>query len=147
MSIVELTFLSKEQVADLLLLMRELSARTKVDADMLMRVAQSPSSHLFAIMEKDGHIIGTASLCIFDSPTGRKAHIEDVVVLSSYRGQGLGKRLMGHLIDYARGELAPVDLFLTSKPSRVAANGLYRALGFSPKETNVYKMTIDSKEI
>lgn len=144
MLIVELNKLSEEQIADLLILMRELSSRTKVDADMLRCVAQSPSSHLFVVTEADGRIIGTASLCIFESPTGRKAHIEDVVVLSSYRGQGHGRSLMEHLIDYARRELAPVDLYLTSKPSRIAANGLYQTLGFVPKETNVYKMTINS---
>lgn len=32
-------------------------------------------------------------------------------------------------------------LFLTSSPARVAANQLYRSVGFEPKETNVYKMT------
>ena len=69
-------------------------------------------------------------------------HIEDVVVLSSFRGQGLGRQLMEHLIDYARRELVSVDMYLTSKPSRVAANALYRALGFTPKETNVYKMSL-----
>jgi ribosomal protein S18 acetylase RimI-like enzyme len=28
---------------------------------------------------------------------------------------------------------------LTSRPSRVAANGLYRSLGFARRETNVYE--------
>lgn len=138
----ELFELSDSQVDDLLALMNELSPRARMDAGQLRRVAQSSFSHLFAMMNTEGHVIGTASLCVCDSPTGRKAHVEDVVVLSSYRGKGLGRSLMEHLIDYARRELTPSDLYLTSKPSRVAANGLYRALGFQQKETNVYKMHV-----
>lgn len=142
MKIEELNDLTESQVNDLRTLMHELSARIDVDADMLRRVAATPSSHLFAMTEEDGRIIGTASLCVFDAPTGRKGHVEDVVVLSAYRGQGLGRQLLEYLIDYARKELTAVDLYLTSKPSRVAANALYRSLGFQPKETNVYKMII-----
>ena len=142
MKIEELFTISDAQVDDLLTLMQELSQNTCVDAQMLRHVAAQPSSHLFAMTEADGKVIGTATLCVFDSPTGRKAHVEDVVVLSSFRGQGLGRLLMEHLIDYARRELVSVDMYLTSRPSRVAANALYRALGFTPKETNVYKMSL-----
>lgn len=142
MKIEELFTISDAQVADLLTLMQELSQNTCVDAQMLRHVAAQPSLHLFAMTEADGKVVGTATLCVFDSPTGRKAHVEDVVVLSSFRGQGLGRQLMEHLINYARRELVSVDMYLTSKPSRVAANALYRALGFTPKETNVYKMSL-----
>lgn len=31
---------------------------------------------------------------------------------------------------------------LTSRPSRVAANRLYRHMGFGSKETNVYKIEV-----
>ena len=68
--------------------------------------------------------------------------MEDVVVLSFYRGQGLGRMLMEYLISYARRELVKVDIYLTSRPVRVAANMMYKTLGFLQKETNVYKMTI-----
>jgi ribosomal protein S18 acetylase RimI-like enzyme len=49
---------------------------------------------------------------------------------------------MEHLIDYARTELKEVDIYLTSRPQRVAANELYQSLGFRRKETNVYKLEI-----
>lgn len=142
MVIEELLSISDEQVEELLALMNELNSEIYVDADMLRRVASSTSSHLFVMKERDGRIIGTATLCVFDSPTGQKAHVEDVVVLSTYRGQGLGRVLMEHLIDYARKELVKVDIQLTSSPFRLAANGMYKAMGFQQKETNVYKMVI-----
>ena len=87
-------------------------------------------------------ILGVATLCVYESPTGRKASVEDVVVSQACRGQHIGKRLMEHIITFARTNLADVDLCLTSRPHRVAANNLYRSLGFQPKETNVYKMPI-----
>ena len=91
----------------------------------------------------DEHIIGCASLCVFHSPTGRKANIEDVVVGAGFRGQGIGRALMEHIIEFARRELAPVDLNLTSRPERVAANEMYRKLGFERRGTNVYRMRVE----
>lgn len=144
MIIEELFSISDEQVKELLVLMNELNPEIYVDATMLRRVAASASSHLFIMKDKGGRIIGTATLCVFDSPTGQKAHVEDVVVLSTFRGHGLGRVMMEHLIDYARKELVKVDIQLTSSPFRVAANGMYKAMGFQQKETNVYKMEIHS---
>lgn len=52
------------------------------------------------------------------------------MVGSGFQGQGIGRALIEHIIGSAQSELAPVDLNLTSKPERVAANELYRKLGF-----------------
>ena len=48
---------------------------------------------------------------------------------------------MEHIIEYARG-LAPIELHLTSRPSREKANLLYQALGFRQHVTNVYKLSL-----
>lgn len=42
---------------------------------------------------------------------------------------------------YAR-RMSPATLMLTSRPSRAAANALYLAAGFEPKQTNVYKIEL-----
>lgn len=89
----------------------------------------------------EGRIVGCATLCVFCSPTGRKATIEDVVVSRECRGMHLGEQLVGHLIDTARRQ-APIELHLTSKPIRVAANRLYQKMGFTRKETNCYVMKV-----
>ena len=142
MNIIELHSVSDSQVSDLLVLMKELAPDLTVNAEMLQNTVKSPNAHLFAAMNDEGRIVGCATLCVFESPTGRKASVEDVVVLSSCRGQHLGKALMEHLIDYACKELKNVDLHLTSHPTRVAANKLYQSLGFELRETNFYRMKI-----
>ena len=91
---------------------------------------------------EDGRIVGTASLCILHQPTGTKGRIEDVVVSSEFRGQHIGRKLVEHLIAFARKEFSPIQLQLTSRPSREVANRLYLSLGFQPYETNVYKLTL-----
>ena len=142
MNIVELHSLNDAQTADLLALMKELTSEIKVTPEMLCATAASASTHLFAAVCEDGRIAGCASLCVFTSPTGLKASVEDVVVGSAFRGQHLGRALLEHILSYARAELSPVDIHLTSRPHRVAANALYRSLGFKQKETNVYILSV-----
>ena len=147
--IAELHAVTASQLADILALMKELSPESDVTPGMIDSVLKAPGSHLFAAFEAIGvdsapshRILGVATLCVYESPTGRKASVEDVVVSAACRGQHIGKKLMEHIITYARTNLADVDLCLTSRPHRVAANNLYKSLGFQPKETNVYKMPI-----
>ena len=138
----EFDTLTDSQVSDVLALMRELTSGIAVTREMLERAVSAPGTHFFAAVDSAGRILGCASLCVYDSPTGRKASVEDVVVGSAARGQGLGRALMEHIIAFAREELAPVDLHLTSRPQRVAANELYRSLGFEKRETNAYLLRI-----
>lgn len=140
MEIRELKEYTPQEFAELKQLMSELSQRITLEEEVLEAVLKDTNSHLYTIRDQN-HIIGCATLCIFHSPTGRKASIEDVVVSADYRGKHLGHLLMEHLLKEARLQ-APIELQLTSKPQRVAANGLYQALGFQRKETNVYRMAI-----
>ncbi len=138
--IVELNTLTDTQVQEVIALMGELDPTITVTPEMVKRTVEAPGTHFIAVAAEE-HIIGCASLCVFESPTGRKASIEDVVVSSAFRGQHIGKRLMEHVIEYAR-MLAPINLQLTSRPEREAANKLYQSLGFQKRETNAYRMEI-----
>ncbi len=138
--IIELNTLRDAQVKEVVQLMYELDPTITVTPEMVKKTVKAPGTHFIAVTAED-HIIGCASLCVFDSPTGRKASIEDVVVASAYRGQHIGKQLMQHVIEHAK-TLAPINLQLTSRPERVAANKLYQSLGFQKRETNAYRMEI-----
>jgi ribosomal protein S18 acetylase RimI-like enzyme len=78
------------------------------------------------------------------APTGRKVWIEDVVVDEAMRGRSLGRMLVEHAITYSK-TTGGGTLMLTSRPSRIAANRLYRSCGFEPKETNMYRMSLDAE--
>ncbi len=108
MMITEPHTLSASQVNDILDLMRELNSDLVVTPEMLTKSLASASSHFFAIVDDDDHIAGCATLCVYDSPTEQKASLEDVVVSSKYRGQGLGELLVQHVISFARRELENV---------------------------------------
>lgn len=105
-------------------------------ASYLKELIESENSHLF-LLKDEGNIRGMYTLGIYKSPTGTKAWIEDVVVASQYRGKGYGRLLMEHAISFARS-LDIRKVMLTSNPSRVAANELYKKAGFEQRLTNVY---------
>ena len=140
MEIQELQNYTQAQFEDLKQLMSELSDRVNFAQTDLMLVLKDSNCHLYVIFDSE-RIIGCATLCIFHSPTGTKASIEDVVVSSAYRGQHLGKQLMEYVLEQAKA-FAPIELHLTSNPMRVAANKLYQSIGFQKKETNCYQMSI-----
>lgn len=140
MVIQELQNYTQDQFEDLKQLMSELSDRVNFTQNDLMLVLKDSNCHLYAVLDCE-RVTGCATLCVFHSPTGTKASIEDVVVSSAYRGQQLGKQLMEYVLDQAKA-YAPIELHLTSNPMRVAANKLYQSLGFQKKETNCYQMSI-----
>ena len=106
-------------------------------------IVASSSSHLF-FAEQAGEIVGMLTIGEYLAPTGRKVWIEDVVVDEAMRGRSLGRRLVEHAITYSK-TTGGGTLMLTSRPSRIAANRLYRSCGFEPKETNMYRMPLDAE--
>ncbi len=112
-----------------------------IDAAHLHALVESEASHLFLARYK-GEVVGMLTLGEYLAPTGRKMWVEDVVVDEAARGLSIGRAMVGHAIEYAKG-LGGGVLMLTSRPSRIAANSLYRSCDFEQKETNVYKMDIE----
>lgn len=143
MEIQELQHYTQAQFEDLKQLMTDLSDRVNFTQTNLLLVLKDSNCHLYVILDGE-FIVGCATLCIFHSPTGTKASIEDVVVSSAYRGQHLGKQLMEYVLRHAKTH-APIELHLTSNPKRVVANHLYQSLGFQRKETNCYQMIITNE--
>ena len=111
--------------------------------DNFKRILASEGSHLFISELDNKKITGMLSIGTYQTPTGIKVWIEDVVVDESYRGKGIGKELMNFAVNYSRS-LGAKDVRLTSRPSRIAANKLYSKLGFKKYETNFYKYMLDN---
>lgn len=142
-TIKKLKSFSKNAAAEVNELASELHETSKKPLTVISRdlkaLLKSKDAILFVAL--DGKkIVGMAMLFMLQKIGRKTATVEDVVVLASYRGQGIGEKLMRALV--AEGKKQKLrSLTLTSRPSRVAANKLYLKLGFSPKETNVYKLS------
>jgi ribosomal protein S18 acetylase RimI-like enzyme len=111
-------------------------------AASLAGIVASDACHLLLARDDDGTILGSMTLVVFPIPTGTRAWIEDVVVDGAARGRGVGEQLNREALDLAR-RLGAKTVDLTSRPSREAANRLYRRIGFEQRETNVYRYSLD----
>lgn len=142
MDIIEVTDLDAYGADELVAAFEQLipqlsSSNPPPSKETLAFIARSEASHLLIAVE-DGRIYGSMTLVVFTIPTGIRAWIEDVVVDGDARGKGVGALLNQTALDMAK-ELGATTVDLTSRPSREAANRLYKRLGFEARETNVYR--------
>ena len=110
--------------------------------EALQRIIESDSAQILIAEDENGGILGTMTLIIFQIPTGIRAWIEDVVVDSSARGRGIGKKLNLAALELAK-QAGAKTVDLTSRPARQEANQLYRSIGFAERETNVYRFSFE----
>jgi GNAT superfamily N-acetyltransferase len=119
------------------------SAR-QLDVSVLAERLRSETTCVLVAEQYDGGPVGTATLCFVTTLTqGVVAHVEDVVVTSAVRGQGVGRVLMAAVrAEAERRGAAYIDL--TSRPARVAANRLYTSIGYQLRDTNAYRLDLRS---
>ena len=110
----------------------------------LEEVVADDGNHVLVAREDDGTIVGTTTLVTFRIPTGMRAWIEDVVVDSACAGRGISYDITRHALDVARS-LGCKTVDLTSRPSREAANHVYKKLGFVQRESNVYRKVLETE--
>ena len=136
----KLSSYTPHDLADLDVLMYELSATSFCNEELLKNALNDANVHVYVIRD-EGHIVATGTLCIKHTLEFSIADIESVVVNSKCRGRGYGKELITAMIEAAK-KMNVHHIQLTSNPARVAANQLYQELGFERYETNCYKMIL-----
>ena len=142
---------SPELVAAMERLIPQLSRSAKpLTAEQTQALVDQDSVYLFVfrtdkpVIAADGNeveagtILGMLSLATFAIPTGVRAWVEDVVVDAGTRAMGAGQQLVEAAVAHAQ-KIGARTVDLTSRPSREAANRLYRRCGFELRETNVYR--------
>jgi ribosomal protein S18 acetylase RimI-like enzyme len=129
---------SDELVAAFARLLPQLSrSAPRLGPDELDAVV-SHEANTVLVARSGGTVTGTLTLVMFPLPTGLRAWIEDVVVDEAARGQGTGEALTHEALRIARDAGArTVDL--TSRPAREAAGRLYERLGFTIRESRLYR--------
>lgn len=139
MKIKEITRFSERVYEAVLRLLPQLSSGADLPARQCFEsILTSENTHFFIAESDNKQIIGMLTIGTYNTPTGTKVWIEDVVVDESQRGKGFGKELILFAINYS-GSMGAKAIALTSRPSRTAANKLYQEVGFVQYETNVYK--------
>ncbi len=135
----EATAVTPELVAAFRLLTPQLSRTAPAPGGHeLAEMVRSPATVLLMARDTEKGLVGSLTLVLFRIPTGHRAWIEDVVVDEAWRGRGVAEVLCREALNRASAAGArTVDL--TSRPTREAANRLYRRLGFEERETNVYR--------
>ena len=118
------------------------SSSSPPTGEALQRIIESDSAQILIAENENGEIMGTMTIIIFQIPTGIRAWIEDVVVDSSVRGKGIGKKLNLAALELAK-QAGAKTVDLTSRPARQEANQLYRSIGFVERETNVYRFSFE----
>jgi ribosomal protein S18 acetylase RimI-like enzyme len=106
--------------------------------EQLAEICGSPATVLLMALDDDGRYVGTLTLALFRIPTALRAWIEDVIADPAVSGQGVGRALTMEALRIAR-ERGAKTVDLTSRPSREAANHIYKAVGFERRDTNVYR--------
>ncbi|WP_327351445.1 GNAT family N-acetyltransferase [Streptomyces sp. NBC_01304] len=139
---VEIVRHASEELVDALgRLLPQLSAGAEpLDFAAVDRLARSEATTLLAARVR-GEVVGTLSLVLFPVPAGVRARVEDVVVDSAARGQGVAAALTSEALRLA-GEAGARTVDLTSRPDREAANRLYQRLGFEARQSTVYRFTV-----
>jgi len=136
--VIEIATVATEELREgIARILPQLSSSSPPDLDALSKIVADPDASLF-IARLDGTIVGSLTLVLYRIPTGVKAWIEDVVVDEAARGHGIGELLNRAALDDARAR-GVKGVSLTSRPSREAANRLYQRIGFTARDTNVYR--------
>jgi ribosomal protein S18 acetylase RimI-like enzyme len=140
--IVEVDEVTPDLVEAFIRLTPQLSKSSPAPGEAELReLVESPATVLLMAVDDDDRYVGTLTLVLFRIPTALRAWIEDVIVDEAVGGQGIGKALTREALARAKAAGAKtVDL--TSRPSRQVANGMYKGLGFEPRDTNVYRFEL-----
>jgi ribosomal protein S18 acetylase RimI-like enzyme len=137
----QVTDVSNEVVAAYGRLLPQLSRTADADSETLRLVVASPATTLLVARRGD-QIVGMCTLATFHIPSGVRSWVEDVVVDEAARGSGIGSALVRAAVRLAQ-DAGARSVDLTSRPERAEANLLYQRLGFSRRETNVYRYNLE----
>ena len=108
----------------------------------LTEITRGPGALLVA--EADGEVVGVSQLIVFrhlQSKGGLCGEVESVHVHPDWRGQGIGRVLMGAAVARARA-LGCYRVQLTSDNARPDAHRFYAALGFEASHQG-FKLNLD----
>lgn len=138
----ELRHITQDDVGDIRRLLPQLSSSAnELDHAALSELVASPVTTVL-VARAQQRIVGTLTLVVFTILTGVRARVEDVVVEDNHRGSGIGAALTRESLMRAQ-QLGARTVDLSSHSTRQAAHRLYLSLGFSVRDSTMYRFTFD----
>lgn len=107
-----------------------LESETRTPQERRQWLAARGPRHPVVVADDDGRVIAWGSLNAFN-PREAYRHVADfsIYVERAYRGKGVGRQLLAHLIDLARA-LGYHKMVLSAFPFNGAGMALYERMGF-----------------
>lgn len=106
----------------------------------LQLILDNPSLGRLFVLRIDGAVAGMANALITVSTAegGKVLLLEDVIVSRAHRGGGFGRRLVEHVLDWARTQ-GMTRITLLADRDNAPALDFYRALGFDGSNMTVLR--------
>ena len=117
---------------------------TKYSAEELERILTDEETPVFVCTDEQGRVLGHG-FCIMQHSGGQlmeehtTVYIDDICVDESARGQGVGRALYEHILDYARAK-GCYNVTLNVWNCNPGAMAFYEKLGLVPYKTGMEKI-------
>ena len=122
----------------------EFEPNSEIQSKALSKIILDPKIGIILIAKEDDKILGLVNLLFTESTAlgSKVALLEDMVVLSSSRGRGLGSQL----IDYAISEAKKANckrITLLTDIKNTKAQSFYQKKGFVKSKMTPYRLLLD----
>lgn len=109
----------------------------------LRTILDEPELGKLFVLRVDGKVAGMANALITISTAegARALLLEDVIVRSEYRGVGLGRQLVEHVLNWAK-QRGMVRVTLLADRDNQPALDFYQKLGFEPSHMTVLRKSL-----
>lgn len=138
-----------DQLADLLSELFTLENDFHPDREKQLRglrlILDNPALGRIFVLRDQDRVAGMANVLITASTSEgcRVVLLEDVIVLRGYRGKGLGRRLVEHVLAWAKTEGMTRATLLADRDNEAALD-FYRKLDFEPSHMVVLRRSLIS---
>ncbi len=139
----EISNITEDDLEELSVLYQQLIPNDVSIASMrdVLRNNQNDSKHVVLVAKLDGKLVGSLLATICEMLFGQCKSfmvVEDVIVNSEYRQQGVGRDLMGRIEEHASHHNCSYIMLVTDR-DRVGSQEFYKSLGYSTDEYRAFK--------